>query len=1224
MCKRFYLLLLFSFCFTLIIKAQQKLNYFFRHITQEDGLLHNQVYAITQDEKGFMWIATANGLQRYDGSRFVYYNDILSNPADKYAQAADMYFDKKNNLLWIIKNNTAEKMELNSKKLTLYTSEKFLDYPSLPFDYYTSQNNDKWFLNDRAVYSYDSATKSYQLSRVNISPRFANQSTFLATESNGNTWVSTGTFLYLFDKKNKRIYSADYNPYHHPLLDINLPESKKTDTRFIMVDSKQNIWITTWGNFFYKYDAATKKVRSYSLSEIKTKEQNKKSSAAGLLINSMLEDNHHNIWIGTENAGLLKYNNEEDNFDYSVIDEKSNGTIQYNYKIFSIFQDKEENLWIGTDRGINIFNPYHQYFKTIRHEEATANTLSKNEIISCIQVTNGDIYVGTWGGGIGVYDSAFHFKKNISFKGVHENNYVWSFLQVDEENLWIGCQHGYLLIYNTVTGAVKNSQPSAMLNSTIRCMQKDAGGNVWFGLHNGLLAKWDATLKTFVPASGSPTNAAVMDMFIDSPQVIWVSTEMGFKKFDPLKMAYTNTWLPDKNNTNSFSAMTSMGIEKYNDSTLIIGSVYGGLNFFNKAKETFSHSISPSVLPSANAYAIKKDTGGDTWITSDYGLYKFDPAFKKIVPCAIEPGIINSPFESNKFYQLQNGNWLTFTTTEVISFSPGHFSNATAKQSGIEITGFKLFGKPFQIDSLLNSGAPLQLTYKQNFFTIEFAELNYSPTYQANYYYKLDGVDKNWVNGGARRFASYTDLQPGKYIFFVKTAEGEGFSPTTSFNIIIEPPFWKTWWFIVIVAAFVFSIAYWFIKWRIKNVKAIEAEKFKVHQLQSEHYKSELELEQITNYFSSSLIDKNTVSDVLWDVAKNLIGRLGFVDCMMYLWNDDKTKMIQTAGFGPKGSVEEINKQKFDVLPGQGVVGYVMQTKESVLIPDTSKDSRYRADEMTRLSELAVPIIYNNDLIGVIDSEHHSKNFFTRRHLQILNTIATLIADKIKSIEAEQSLIRSKIEIYSINEQLSKARLEALRSQMNPHFIFNCINSIDALIQSNDKYNATVYLNKFAKLIRGILDSSRQDTVSLSNDIATLKLYIELEQFRHEDKFIAEVQADDELLQDDYKVPPLIIQPFVENAILHGLRYRHDNKGRLFISVNRHGDYLRYVIEDNGIGRNTHNNHLQKNKISYGISMSNERVKLFNNEEKTSVQITDLFSNGKPSGTKVSVLLKVD
>jgi LytS/YehU family sensor histidine kinase len=136
-------------------------------------------------------------------------------------------------------------------------------------------------------------------------------------------------------------------------------------------------------------------------------------------------------------------------------------------------------------------------------------------------------------------------------------------------------------------------------------------------------------------------------------------------------------------------------------------------------------------------------------------------------------------------------------------------------------------------------------------------------------------------------------------------------------------------------------------------------------------------------------------------------------------------------------------------------------------------------------------------------------------------------------------------------------------------------------------------------------------------------LYIELEQLRHENKFTATIQADDALLQEDFKVPPLIIQPFVENSILHGIRYRKDNNGKLSISVLRENDHLKYAIEDNGVGRGTFNNQIQKEELSYGIDMSNERVKLFNKEEKASVQIIDLFEEGEPAGTKVEVLLKI-
>ena len=1228
MCNcRSIILLVFVFCITQKIKAQENLHHFFRHITEADGLLHNNVYSIAQDGKGFIWIANANGLQRYDGSRFVYYPEMLSDPSKGFTFSADMYADKKNNLLWLIKNRIiVEKMELDNKNFTTFTREQLSDDTSFIFNSYRDGNNEEWLLSTNAVYRYDSITRKYIPFNLSNGPAYANQSSFISSENNGNyTWVMRGSQLNLFDRKNKAVYSNNFNPGHHPLLAWKILGTGKQFARYFMVDSKQNIWVTTWGNFFYRYDRVTQKISTYSLSSVKSKQEGRKSSDVGLLINSMIEDHNHKIWIGTENAGLLCYNEQRDNFDYDIIEEKNAGSIQYNYHINSLFQDREENIWIGTDRGISIFNPYKQFFKSIRHEENDlSNSISKSEIISSIQIPNGDIYIGTWGGGMTVYDSNFLFKKNIIYKTPTENNFVWSFVQFDKQTLWIGCQHGYLMHYNTLTGAMQNSQPPEMEKSTIRCMVKDNYGNIYFGLHNGKIAKWNAEKNEFMASGDSVRfNSGILNIFIDKAEQCWVSTEAGFKKFDPDKMKFIKTWLPGKNN-DGFLGSAPEGIEELNDSVLMIGSDYGGLNFFNKKTERFSHLTVSDGLPSNNVYAIKKDPYGYVWITTDYGLYKFLPGDKRFIPYGIEPGVINSSFESPYFYPLKDGRWLTSTTTEAICFFPQPGDNKDVNPAKTEITGFRLFGKAMQIDSLLYNNKPLCLSYKENFFTIEFASLNFSSLQQTNYYYKLDGVDKDWVNSGTKRFANYTDLHPGDYVFFVKAENGYEPGKETSFRVTIAPPFWKTWWFITLVALCAFVIIYSFIKWRIKNINAIAAEKLKVQQLSAEHYKTQLELEQIINYFSSSLIDKNTVNDVLWDVAKNLIGKLGFVDCMMYLWNDDKTKMVQKAGFGPKGSAQEIFDQPFDVLPGQGVVGYVIATKEAVLIPDTSKDSRYRPDEISRLSEITVPVIYNNELIGVIDSEHHEKNFFTRQHLQILNTIATLVADKIKSIEAAQLLQHARIEVYSINEQLSKARLEALRSQMNPHFIFNCINSIDALIQSNDKYNATVYLNKFAKLLRGILDSSKQNTVSLANDLDTLKLYIELEQFRHEDKFTAEIQADDDLLQDDYKVPPLIIQPFVENAILHGLRYRNDHDGRLSISINRQGSYIKYLVEDNGVGRNNLMNYVQKNKLSYGIDMSNERVKFFNREEKASVQITDLFSKGKPSGTKVEVYLKVD
>jgi ligand-binding sensor domain-containing protein len=210
-----------------------------------------------------------------------------------------------------------------------------------------------------------------------------------------------------------------------------------------------------------------------------------------------------------------------------------------------------------------------------------------------------------------------------------------------------------------------------------------------------------------------------------------------------------------------------------------------------------------------------------------------------------------------------------------------------------------------------------------------------------------------------------------------------------------------------------------------------------------------------------------------------------------------------------------------------------------------------------------------------------------------------------------------------LKQRIAETEMMALRAQMNPHFIFNCINSIDALIQNNDKYRATLYLNKFAKLIRNILDSSKMSDMTIARDLETLKLYIELEQFRNENKFTADIHADPALLQGDYKIPPLIIQPYVENAIIHGLRNRVDNEGKLTVTLRKADGYLQYSVEDNGVGRKNTLKESSNEKKSYGMEMSSERIRLFNQEEHASVTITDLEVNGKALGTRVDVLLKM-
>jgi len=230
-----------------------------------------------------------------------------------------------------------------------------------------------------------------------------------------------------------------------------------------------------------------------------------------------------------------------------------------------------------------------------------------------------------------------------------------------------------------------------------------------------------------------------------------------------------------------------------------------------------------------------------------------------------------------------------------------------------------------------------------------------------------------------------------------------------------------------------------------------------------------------------------------------------------------------------------------------------------------------------------------------------------------------------KSVQAKKK--RSE---FILKQKIAESQIQSLRAQMNPHFIFNSLNSIENFMMQNEKRKASDYLHKFALLIRTILESSRNEITSVALDIEALKLYIDLEQMRFNNKFNYEEKIDSELLEGDYNVPSLLIQPYVENAIVHGIAHSDKADLKLTVTAILENDFIKYVIEDNGVGRNQSANYNKINKLhhkSIGLKITEDRVHLFNQSENSNghINITDLFDeDNKPAGTKVEVKIKAN
>jgi ligand-binding sensor domain-containing protein/two-component sensor histidine kinase len=1023
----FHLLTAWSFLYAQVKTAPEKLTYIFRHIDNTNGLLSNDVFSLAQDSKGYMWIGSGKGLQRYDGLRFVHFSDTAAGPvastvistlhpdADGQRLLYNQHFTHLSE--WQFLHNKAARLlpasEYKPSKAVSYTDPARGDWSIQ--EYFTGEKSPDGTISKgiAVVKLPDSA-----------SPIFAD---FIKDERLQQLWIIVPAYeLILFNYRTKTRCSKATRFDNNALLQ--LIDANPAIIRKVKMDSRGNIWLIPWSDLLYRYQTQTNKLYVYSLAGI----QRKKSSSTGhKWVSTLLEDNHGKIWIGTAGAGLLVYDEAKDDFNNILHEPGNDLSIRYNYEISTIFQDREENIWLGTDRGINILNPYRQYFTALGNPSPGGKSLPGSEITYTRPWQNGKLLVATWGSGTFVCDEQLNIKRAIVFKDNQNKNQVWCFEEDEEGNTWIGCQHGFLHVMDKTGLVLRTLHPPEFEHTTIRCMQKDSRGNIVFGLHNGKMAIWDRQSKVFLTMAATKHPASmplstVLSLLVAGKDA-WVGTVAGLARFDLQERRFTALYKP-----RSQAPGSCYSIAAYNDSLLLAGFENDGLYFFNKRTTTFKKIIVDYDHPLWSANAISKDQQGNIWFTTEYDICKYEPLTNKFTAWHPEKGLLYSSFfPFGQLTQLPSGDWLTSTHTEVVRFSTAAINKQETSASPVTITGLKVFNKPVFIDSLVYHHQPLRLPYHENFLNIAYSDLQFSGVTSTAYYYRLSNVDKGWVTAAEKGYAGYTNLAPGKYRFEVKTGEAKSAEHIASIDIEILAPFWQTDWFMILCVVLIAGLMVGIVSWRFRTMRS-------------------------------------------------------------------------EAG---------------------------------------------------------------------------------------------------------------------MKEQIAKTEMMALRAQMNPHFIFNCINGIDALILSDDKYQATIYLNKFAMLIRNILDSSKQHTISVSKDLETLRLYIELEQWRHENKFTAEIRTNETVFDEDYKVPPLVVQPYVENAILHGLRHRTDNKGKLSIDIFKKNDQLIYIIEDNGVGRTAASQ--DKQHRSYGMEINLGRLKLFNKGSSTPVQVTDLTEDGRATGTRVEISLKI-
>lgn len=812
---RIVLLILIVF-FAFIAGAQQSKKYSFRHFTTINGLASNAVSTLLQDKDGYIWMGTQNGLQRYDGNNFITFknrsDDSTTIPSNFIPY---MYEDSKKNL-WLVGDNN---------EVGMFDTRRFVFKPT-PIvgdtqKYYLSQHIAELPTGELmlvrvngTILRYDPVRNQFVNGRdlLHLPPQW--KCTHITWDSvSKKLWMGCDSGLVLYNPATRHTNYKGHNPDKDPVIKA-----------YENIGEPYRITVSMWGDIVFctwPLNAGAPTVHRYEKATGKTESGSMGSLVGYHEISGFLQQKKTGRWWIYGNAFLVEWTKNKEPFNVIAYQYRYEPKYEYN---FQSFEDRQGNIWMATDNGIYYFSPDEQIFNSYSLLRPGGQTQQLN-VTAAQELDNKNILVGCWGGRLFYYDQNFNpLPLPNSLKKMGEYASVWDMaINSKTRDVWVVMQAAGILVYNQKTGDVVELHPEIFQGSTIRQIDEDTSGNLWFGTQNGRVIKWDFKKSGNDPTKGYELiyrTGQVQKIHYDYQGYIWVGAlGYGLTKIDAKTGKLVKTFTSGGKEGERLFNDLPYDMSWYNDSTLIV--IAGCINIVNTKTNKIHFITADDGLPSNTGVSVQKDRYGVLWVGMTNGVCRVNLAKKIISYYDSRDGIAYDKLIPAGVSHLSDGRIIFFTEHDFLSFDPQNFGQSILPPQPF-LTSFKLQNQYLSLDSLFHSRRVI-LKYDNTSIAISFSALSYLQQRKVHYYYKMEGLDKDWIHTDHPMGVIYNSLAPGEYVFKVKSENADGMtSPQeASILIVVRPPFWETWWFYSLVALTVIAVLYLIDRERIKRRESL-------------------------------------------------------------------------------------------------------------------------------------------------------------------------------------------------------------------------------------------------------------------------------------------------------------------------------------------------------------------------------------------------------------------